>query len=434
MKLKITALSAVTVFIFSLTVSAQNLKFERDRHQAMLKVIVSDVKKNYFDPKFKGIDIDANAKTAIAKMENAQSVGQLSGIIAQFLLDFDDSHLFFLPPTKTNKTEYGFELSMVGEKCFVTAVERKSDAAAQGLQIGDEVLAFAGYAPTRQDLWKIRYLFYTLRPQAGVRLDVKKPDGTQKVYEVLTKITPGKKVMNLTGSDLHQFIREAEDAYRKERKQYYNDKLPGVFVWRMPNFSLSPQNVDDMMDRVRKHEALILDLRGNRGGRVDMLLRLVGNVFAENVKVADEVRRKETKEMIAKTRGKDNFSGKIIVLIDAGSGSASEVFSKVIQLEKRGTVMGDRSAGAVMESRYFGNGLGQDTVIFYGASVTIADLIMKDGKSLEKIGVIPDVPILPSGRDLLAKRDIVLSKALESLGLKVTPEDAFKMFPDESEE
>lgn len=87
-----------------------------------------------------------------------------------------------------------------------------------------------------------------------------------------------------------------------------------------------------------------------------------------------------------------------------------------------------------MESRYFGNGLGQDTVIFYGASVTIADLIMKDGKSLEKIGVIPDVPILPSGRDLLAKRDIVLSKALESLGLKVTPEDAFKMFPDESEE
>ena len=97
------------------------------------------------------------------------------------------------------------------------------------------------------------------------------------------------------------------------------------------------------------------------------------------MKVCDEKRRKETKEIIAKSRGKDAYTGKLVVLIDSDSASASEVFSRVIQLEKRGVIIGDQSAGAVMESMYFGHQTGVDIVAFFGASITIADLIMKDG-------------------------------------------------------
>lgn len=432
MKLKIAALTALTVFLFSFSVSAQNLKYERERHQSMLKLIVSDVRKNYFDPKFKGIDLDAKAKIVHAKLEEAVSIGQMSGIIAQFLIDFDDSHLYFLPPRKANKTDYGFEMTIVGDRCFVTGVDKKSDAETKGLQIGDEVIAMQGYRPIREDIWKLRYLFFTLRPQPTVRLDIMKPSGKQVNYEILPKIIPGKRVMDLTGSDINTFIRETEDAYRKERKQYFYDKFPGVFIWKMPSFNIAPNNVDDIMDRVRKNGSFILDLRGNGGGRVDMVLRLIGNVIPENIKVGDEVKRKGTKEVIAKTRGSDVFTGKIIVLVDAGSGSASEVFSKVIQHEKRGIIIGDRSAGAVMEAQYFANDLGLDTKIFFGASITIADLIMKDGKSLEKVGVFPDIALLPTGSDLFLKRDVVMAKALETLGLKTTPEEAFKIFPEET--
>jgi C-terminal processing protease CtpA/Prc len=351
----------------------------------MLRFVKEDVKKNYFDPAFKGIDVEAAHKVAMEKMDKAQSIGQMSGIIAQFLIDFDDSHRFFLPPGKANKTVYGLDYRMAGAKCFIVSVDKKSEGEKLGLQVGDELLAIDGFQPTRETLWKIKYLFNRLRPQPGLNLVVAKPDGREVRYAIPSTIKQGKKVMDLTGQDLNTYIRESEDAYRKQVKQYFYDKLDGVFIWKMPSFSLEPTKVDEIIGRAKKAPALILDLRANGGGRVDMVMRLIANVIDQDIKVADEKRRKETKELIAKSRGKDAYAGKLIVLIDSGSASASEVFARVIQLEKRGVVFGDQSAGAVMESRYFGRQSGMDTVIFYGSSITIADLIMKDGKSLEKM-------------------------------------------------
>jgi len=131
---------------------------------------------------------------------------------------------------------------------------------------------------------------------------------------------------------------------------------------------------------------------------------------------------------MAKTHG-DRFDGKLVVLIDSGSASASELLARVVQLEKRGTVMGDRSSGSVMEAKLFFYGAGVSGDYGYGFEVTQFDLIMSDGKSLEHTGVTPDQLILPSPEDLAAERDPVLAKAVESLGGKITPEAAGKLFP-----
>jgi len=419
---------------FGFAISAQNLDFERARHTDMLRTVKDDVKKNYFDPAFKGIDIEAKHKIAAEKMAKAQSIGQMSGIIAQFLLDFDDSHLFFSPPGKVNKTDYGFDFRMFGDKCFVVHIDPKSDAEKVGLHVCDQLLAIGGYEITRSTLWKLQYLFYRLRPQPGLEVVAMKPDKTSVKYPIAAKITEGKKVTDLTGNDLNSYIRESEDAYKKSTRQYYLNKLEGVFIWKMPSFSLEPTAVDDMIGKAKKAPAMIIDMRGNSGGRVDMLLRLIGNIFDHDVKVADEKRRKETKEVIAKSRGEDAYKGKIIALIDSNSASASEVFARVLQVEKRGQVLGDWSAGAVMESRFFGREHGIDRIVFFGTSITIADLIMTDGKSLEKVGVTPDVQLVPTGTDLAARRDVVLSKALVTLGLNVSPEAAGAMFPQYDED
>src|SRR5262249_303186 len=100
-----------------------------------------------------------------------------------------------------------------------------------------------------------------------------------------------------------------------------------------------------------------------------------------------------TKAITAPTRGRNAYAGTLIVLLDSGSAAAAELFARLVQLEHRGVVIGDRSAGAVMESRFYPFQLGSDSLRFYGFSVTDADLLMKDGRSLEKSGVIPDEPL-----------------------------------------
>jgi hypothetical protein len=72
-----------------------------------------------------------------------------------------------------------------------------------------------------------------------------------------------------------------------------------------------------------------------------------------------------------------------------------------------------------------------DAVVFYGASITDADLIMTDGKSLEYTGVMPDELLLPTAADLARDRDPVLARAVELGGSQMTPEAAGALFPFE---
>ena len=407
-----------------------DLNFERERGRVMLRAIKDDLKKNYYDTGFHGMDVESRFSAAEAKMKEAASVGQIFGIIAQALIDLNDSHTFFLPPGRANRTEYGWQMQAFGDKVFVSAIKPGSDAEKKGLKTGDQVLSVGGYEPTREDLWKLVYMFYTLRPQPGLRLLLRSPEGEQRQLDVMAKVKQGKLVKDLTGQDINDLVREAEDEDRLNRQRFVevSDKL---LIWKMPNFAVEEGEVDVMMGKARKREALILDLRGNPGGYVKTLEWFAGYFVDKEIKIADLKGRKEMKPQITKPHGDRNFKGKLVVLVDSKSGSAAEIFARVIQLEKRGAVIGDRTAGAVMQSRTFDHQIGMDTVIFYGVSVTNADVIMSDGKSLEGVGVTPDELLLPSAADLAAKRDPVMARAAAAVGFELPPDKAGAMFPVE---
>ena len=409
---------------------AQQSNFNRDHAEVVLEAIKNDIKKHYYDPEFHGIDLEARFKAAKEKVKAATSTGQLMGIIAQTLLDFNDSHLYFIPPGRVNRTEYGWEMQAIGEGVYVSAVKPGSDAEAKGLKEGDKIISVGGYTPTREDLWKVEYLFKGLRPQAGLRLVVQSPDGKQRELDAMAKIKQGKQVMDLTNSiDYADLNRQAENEDRFDRSRYVEvgDEL---LIWKLPTFAVEEAVVEPMIARARKFKTLILDLRGNGGGYVTTCQRLVSGFFNKEFKIAEHKGRKEIKPM--KSHNNNNpFTGKLIVLVDNRSASASEVFARVIQLEKRGTIIGDRSAGMVMRARVFPHELGLDTIIPYAASVTDADLIMVDGKSLEKVGVVPDEIKLPAPADLATKRDPVLAYAAALAGVKIEPEKAGAFFPIE---
>jgi len=121
----------------------------------------------------------------------------------------------------------------------------------------------------------------------------------------------------------------------------------------------------------------------------------------------------------------------VIVLVNGQSGSSAEILARIVQIEGRGLVVGDRSAGAVMEARGFGFSQGGNVLIFYGLSVTDADLVMTDGRSLEHAGVVPDEMVLPKAADLANGHDPALVRAAAIAGLALTPAQAGQLFPVE---
>jgi carboxyl-terminal processing protease len=406
---------------------------DRGRAQDMLKIIAGEVRKHYYDPKFQGVDWDAKVAEAKQKIEKTTSMNMAMSHIAAALDTLNDSHTFFLPPQHSYRHEYGLQYQIIGARCFVTRVRPKSDAETKGVKAGDEIVTLNTYNVNREDLWKVQYVFSILRPQPVLQLGLQDPSGAQRQVEVAAKIREGKKLTDLTwesgGVNIFDLVREGETDRHlmRARVQEYGDEL---MVLKIPEFNFSAAEIADMIGKARKHKNLIVDLRGNPGGAVETLKHLVGGVFDKEVKIADRIGRKDAKPEVAKPLH-DPFTGKIVVLVDAESASASELFARIIQLEKRGIVIGDHSSGSVMEAREYEEQTGTETAIFYGASITESNLIMTDGKSLEHVGVTPDEVVLPTAQDIANGRDPVLGRAAELLGIKVSAEDAGKAFPYE---
>ena len=162
------------VFGFTNQLFPQSLSSQdRDRGVIMLKTVRDDIRKNYYDPGFRGIDLDARIKLAEERIKQAKSNAEVFGIIAQVLLDFQDSHTVFLPPQRTARVEYGWRMQTFGDNCFVMAVKPRSDAEAKGLKPGDLVRKVDGIAPNRSNLWIYYYLYTALAPRPVVKVEVK---------------------------------------------------------------------------------------------------------------------------------------------------------------------------------------------------------------------------------------------------------------------
>jgi carboxyl-terminal processing protease len=431
---RITA-ALVSILALSFCARAQQAMSNIDRGRAadMLQTISNDVKKHYYDPKFHGVDFEARVATAKQQIATSTSFNMAMAHIAAALDALDDSHTFFLPPQHAFHHDYGFQYQMVGERCFVTRVRPSSDAETKGVKAGDEILAVNGYNVTRDILWKIQYTFSALRPQAALRLALQEPSGAQRQVDVSAKIRQTGHVTDLTGangaSDIWDLIRDEEthEHLMRARTVEYGDR---VTVIKVPEFAFTALEVENMLGKAHRHDNLVLDLRGNPGGAVDTLKYLIGGMFDKEIKIANRVGRKDTKPEVAKPMH-NPYLGKLVVLVDARSASCAEVFARIIQLEKRGVVIGDKTEGAVMEAKHYEERAGTDTVVFYGASITEWDLIMADGKSLEHVGVTPDELLLPSADAIANGRDPVLAHAVELLGVKITSEEAGKAFPYE---
>jgi C-terminal processing protease CtpA/Prc len=428
---KLAAVASLVLFAASVLSPQQPAPlapYARKQISDMLRDAYNEVKAHYYDPKFQGVDLDDRYRQFTAKIDGMHDAGGGIALTASFLDGLKDSHTYLIPPGKAGDFDLGYRLGLVGDNCFVTRIRPQSDAESK-LHIGDQVLTVNGYKVDRNDFHAIQYFFGQLAPRKVQKLDVKSPTGELRQVEVTAAVRQDKRVTNLANPN-ESFL---EDIRSERAESMSRDKIVetgDATIWKIREFSPGTTSVDKAIATARKHSALIIDLRGNGGGAVVTLQALVGSLFDREIKIADRVGRNNPKPTIAYPQGK-RFDGKVIVLVDGSSASASEILARVIQLEHRGIVLGDRSAGAVMEAIRYVESEGMGSQMYYGFSVTEANLIMKNGKSLEKTGVLPDEVVLPTAADLAAGRDPVLAHAAELAGLKLDPAEAGKMFPYE---
>jgi carboxyl-terminal processing protease len=386
----------------------------------MLENAYETVKAHYYDPTFRGLDWDARYREYEEKLKAATSVDGAEAVVASFLSGLKDSHTNFFPPARTFDVDYGFLLGLVGNETFVTHVRPGTDAAAK-LEPGDKVLTLDTLTVDRENFLGVLYVLNTLAPRAMSTFELTRPNGEISTVEVKSVVKPKRVVRTLTnGNEISAVDKEQQDAQRAFQSRVI--EMQDVTIWKLPAFFLEDAAVDQLFATVRKHAKLILDLRSNPGGRVVTLDRIIGNLFDRDVTVLTRTTRAGKIVEHAPTRGRNAFTGDVVVLIDSRSTSAAEILARVVQLEHR---------GVVLESISYPFRMGNDALAYYGFSVTEADLVMTDGHSLENVGVTPDDVTLPTAADMAAGRDPVLAKAAQRLGLKLDPVAAGKLFPYE---
>jgi carboxyl-terminal processing protease len=149
-----------------------------------------------------------------------------------------------------------------------------------------------------------------------------------------------------------------------------------------------------------KLKGYILDLRNNPGGLLDQSIEVV-NAFLERGEIVSTRGRNadETQRYNARPGGDLSHGKPLVILINGGSASASEIVSGALQDHKRGTLIGTRS---------FGKGSVQ-TIIPLGQNgalrLTTARYYTPSGRSIQAKGIDPDIQVLEDVPDELKGKD-----------------------------
>ena len=161
--------------------------------------------------------------------------------------------------------------------------------------------------------------------------------------------------------------------------------------------------------RAQGADKLVLDLRNNPGGLLTEAVA-VSSLFLEDGLVLREKRKGFDQEQTYAVTGSHEAADiPLVVLINRGSASASEIVAGAIKDHKRGLVLGEQS---------FGKGTVQLPHTLRDGSelrVTIAEWFTPNGETINEIGIIPDIVVERTQADFLDGLDPQLDRAVEYL-------------------
>ena len=164
----------------------------------------------------------------------------------------------------------------------------------------------------------------------------------------------------------------------------------------------SSEQIKKKIEKLKKNEnvnSFILDLRNNPGGLLSQAIK-ISDFFLENGEIVSTKSRNKSENRKWFAKKGDITQGKIlVVLINYGSASASEIVAGALKDHKRAIILGENS---------YGKGSVQSIIPLKNKGairLTVAKYYLPSGKSISEVGVRPDIEVTEEGDDFRIKTD-----------------------------
>ncbi len=333
--------------------------------------------------------------------------------IASVPYQLNDSHTYFIPPGRSARVDYGFEAEPFGKDILVYELKKDGPAIKSDLQLGDKIVAMDGFAAKRENFFEMTRYFEFLNPANELTLQIIRGNDAPRTIKIPAKIEQRGKGYLMDYNQIRRMIDAQEPLYK------HRDYDGNVGYVKLRAFMLSADEVDSMVNKVKRSSAVIIDLRGNGGGAEETLSSLAGHFTGQPYEMAHQVGPKKTEALRVKPQHPE-INVPVFVLIDSESASASEMFARDMQIRERATVVGDTFGGRVNMARIFWEKVGAYDMVGFGVEIAVSRVVMENGDELENHGVTPDEFCIPTAQNLHQGKDPCLDRALE-LARKTRP-------------
>ena len=327
--------------------------------------------------------------------------GAIKGMVASV----GDPYTFFLTPEENKDakddlggkfTGIGAQLGLKDNQIIIIAPLKDSPALKAGIKAGDIIKKVDGEST---EGWTLIQAVSKIRGEAGskVKLTITR-DKTDKKFEIV-----------------REEIKVASIEYKKEAPIDCKDNCKEVGYIKINQFGENTNyEWDKAIDFILENnlKGLIVDVRDNPGGFLESSVYIASEFLQKGKLVVKQESTQGLNKDYKSTRNGNLQNEKIVILINEGSASASEILAGALRDYKVATLVGAKTfgKGSVQEALDLKKGA--------GLHVTVAKWILPNGEWINGKGINPNVAIkneVENGNTLTRDKDIQLEKAIEIL-------------------
>ena len=346
------------------------------------------------DEKF--VPAAVGTSTPIATTTKAINDERVWGMIQGLAGSLNDPYTYFLPPVENQQFSddmsgsfegVGMEIAVREQILTVVSPLKGTPSDKAGIKSGDMILKIDGIDTKGMDI------------TSAVR-HIRGPRGSTVTLTVLREgwTAPGEIKVTRDVIDIPTITTKS--------------RSDGIYIIQLMSFSSQSSNLfrNALRDFVVSGDTkLILDLRGNPGGYLEAAVDMASWFLPSGKIIVTEDYAGHAQNVVHRSRGYDVFNENLqmVILVDKGSASASEILADALRYHKNVKLVGATT---------FGKGSVQELVDITpetSLKITVARWLGPNGKQIPNTGIVPDVEVKMTDADVKAGKDPQLDKAIE---------------------